>query len=68
MRLSKQGWIDEHPHHTQQIVTKKPSVMNIGDSIVYGFKRYQHVWNNYIAEKALHCGIWETRSKICSAG
>ena len=57
MRLSKQGWIEEHSHHMQQITTNKPSVIIIGDSIVYGFKRYQHVWNSYFAKEALNWGI-----------
>ena len=57
MRLLKQDWIEEHSHHMQQITTNKPSVIIIGDSIVYGFKRYQHVWNNYFGKEALNCGI-----------
>ena len=40
-----------------QIITNKPSVKIIGDSIVYGFKRYQHTWNNYFGKEALNCGI-----------
>ena len=30
----------------------------MGDSIAYGFKRYQHVRNNnYFGKEALNCGI-----------
>ena len=57
MILSKQGWIEEHSHHMQQITTNKPSVIIIGVSIVYGFSRCQHVWNNYFGKEALNCGI-----------
>ena len=57
MKLPKQGWIDEHSHYMQQIATNKPSVIIVGDSIVYGFKRYQHVWNNYFGKEALNYGI-----------
>ena len=57
MRPSKQGWIEEHSHHIQQITTNKPSVIIIEDSIVYWFKRYQHVWNNYFGKEALNFGI-----------
>ena len=56
MRLSKQGWIQEHLHHLDQITMNKPSVIIIGDSIIYGFKCYQHVSNNYFGNKALNCG------------
>ena len=57
MILSKQGWIEEHSHHMQQITTNKPSVITIGVSIVYGFSRCQHVWKNYFGKEALNCGI-----------
>ena len=57
MRLSNQRWIEEHSHHMQQIATNKPSVIIIRDSIVYGFKRYQHVWNNCFGKETLNCGI-----------
>ena len=57
MRLSKQGWIEEHSHHMQQITTNKPSVVTISCSTVYGFKRYQHVWNNYFGKESLKCRI-----------
>ena len=57
MRLSKQDWTQEHLHHMDQITMNKPSVIIIEDSIVYGFKCYQHVSNNYFGNKALNCGI-----------
>ena len=57
MRLSKQGWIKEHSHHMQQITSNKLSVIILGDLIVYRFKRYQHVSNNYFGKEAPNCGI-----------
>ena len=57
MRLSKKDWIEQNSHHMQQITTNKPSVIIIADSIVYGFKRYRHVWNNEFGKEALYCGI-----------
>ena len=39
---SKQSWIKEHFNHLQQIETKRPQLIFIGDSLVQGFKRYHH--------------------------
>lgn len=38
----------------QQIATNKPPVIIVGDSIAYGFNRYQHVWNNYVVKEVLN--------------
>ena len=56
LKLPKQDWIEEHSQYTQKVKTNKPSVIIIEDSVVDGFKRYQHVWNNYFGKEALNCG------------
>ena len=42
---TKNGWF--HSHKLQQDILRKsktPSLLLIGDSIAYGFKRYCHIW------------------------
>ena len=44
-RFYKNGWF--HSHKLQQDILRKsktPSLLLIGDSIAYGFKRYCHIW------------------------
>ena len=44
-RFYKNGWF--HSHKLQQDILRKsktPSLLLIGDSIAYGFKRYRHIW------------------------
>ena len=56
LKLPKQDWIEEHSQYTQKVTTNKPSVIIIEDSVVDGFKRYQHVWNNYFGKEAPNRG------------
>ena len=56
LKLPKQDWIKEHSQYTQKVNTNKPSVIIIEDSVVDGFKRYQHVWNNYFGKEAPNRG------------
>ena len=47
-RFYKSGWF--HSHKLQQDILRKsktPSLLLIGDSIVYGFKRYPHIWEKH---------------------
>ena len=44
-QFHKNGWF--HLHELQQDLLRKsktPSLLLIGDSIAYGFKRYCHIW------------------------
>ena len=41
----------------KKIAANKPSAIIIEDSIVYEFKRYQHVWDNYFGKEGINCGI-----------
>ena len=46
-RFYKNGWF--HWHKLQQDISRKSktlSLLLIGDSIAYGFKRYPHIWEN----------------------
>lgn len=54
---SKQSWIKEHFNHLQQIETKRPQLIFIGDSLVQGFKRYHHTQNIQFDKQAQNCGI-----------
>lgn len=54
---SKQSWIKEHFNHLQQIETKRPQLIFIGESLVQGFKRYRHTWNIHFDKQAQNCGI-----------
>ena len=56
-RFYKNRWF--HSHKLQQgilIKSKTPSLLFIGDSIAYGFKRYPHIWEKY-GNLAVNCGI-----------
>ena len=37
--------------------SKAPSLLLIGDSIAYGFKRYPHIWEKHYGNLAVNCGI-----------
>ena len=57
----------------QQITSNKLSVIILGDLIVYRFKRYHYVSNNYFGKEAPNYGdkvdkveLGEIRLKICS--
>ena len=53
----KNGWF--HWHKLQQDIlrkSKKLSLLFIGDSIAYGFKRYPHIWKKH-GNLAANCGI-----------
>ena len=57
-RFYKNGWFQSHK--LQQGVLKEsktPSLLFIGDSIAYGFKRYQHIWDKYYGNLAVNCRI-----------
>ena len=57
-RFYKNGWFQSHK--LQQGVLKEsktPSLLFIGDSIAYGFKRYPHIWDKYYGNLAVNCGI-----------
>ena len=57
-RFYKNGWFQLHK--LQQGVLKEsktPSLLFIGDSIAYGFKRYPHIWDKYYGNLAVNCGI-----------
>ena len=57
-RFYKNGWFQSHK--LQQGVLKEsktPSLLFIGDSIAYGFKRYPHIWDKYYGNLAVNYGI-----------
>ena len=54
---SKQSWIKEHFNHLQQIETKGPQLIFIGDSLVQGFKGCHHTWKIPFDKQAQNCGI-----------
>ena len=47
--------------------TKKPSLVFIGDSIAYGFKRSENIWDNHFGKQTINCRIRGDRTKklIC---
>ena len=63
IRSSKQRWIEEHLHHQYLIKSKKPSLLFIGYSIAYGFKRYGNIWDSHSGKQAVNCGIKGDRTK-----
>ena len=57
-RFYRNGWFQSHK--LQQGVLKEsnaPSLLFIGDSIAYGFKRYPHIWDKYYGNLTVNCGI-----------
>ena len=70
IRLLKQRWITEHLHHEYLIKNKKPSLLFIGDSIAYGFKRYGNIWDNHLRKQAVNWGTKGDRTEnlICRIG
>ena len=54
----KNGWF--HLHELQQDILRKsktPSLLLIGDSVAYGFKRYPHIWEKRYGNLAVNCGM-----------
>ena len=57
-RFYKNGWFQLHK--LQQGVLKEsktPSLLFIGDSIAYDFKRYPHIWDKHYGNLAINFGI-----------
>ena len=63
IRSSKPGLIEEHMHHQHPIKTKKPSLVFLGDSIAYRFKRYENIWDNHFKKQTVNCRIKGDRTK-----
>ena len=54
----KNGWFQ--PHNLQQDILKESktiSLLYIGDSIAYSFKRYSHICDKYYGNLVINCGI-----------
>ena len=59
-RFCKNGWF--RSHKLQQNIlreSKTPSLLLIGDSVAYGFRRYSHIWEKYYGNLTVNCGIAE---------
>ena len=66
----KNGWFQSHK--LQQGVlkeSKRPSLLFIGNSIAYDFKRHPHIWDKYYGNLAVNCGIADDKveNTLCRA-
>ena len=61
-RFYKNGWFQSHKLR-QGILkeSKTPSLLFIGNSIAYGFKRYPHIRDKYYGNLAVNSKIAESR-------
>ena len=59
LRFSKMNWLNIHHNYCSKYLAKNTfETILIGDSIVAGLSRYQHVWEKFLKPpKALNCGV-----------
>ena len=57
-RFYKDGWYEQHKQHNKLLKEKKQyETLIIGDSLVYGLRRYNTVWEHFFKNITLNCGI-----------
>ena len=57
-RFYKNGWFNSDKLQQDKLrKSKAASLLLIGDSIAYGFKRYPHIWEKRYGNLAVNCGI-----------